>query len=134
MKFVGTRPTYQIFAIATFLTGCVYYLFNKFYIGKRPFDDSNDICKKRPPTLDIEDCEVTKKENDKSSAPLDVVSRIENDKLKGPIIESGPKNNQSMKGVTDIDGGSDSGVDNPAYAESEVPSDVTRKDDCKITK
>ncbi|XP_013135278.1 PREDICTED: uncharacterized protein LOC106100797 [Papilio polytes] len=134
MKFVGTRPTYQIFAIATFLTGCVYYLFNKFYIGKRPFDDSNDICKKRPPTLDIEDCEVTKKENDKSSAPLDVVSRIESDKLKGPIIESGPKNNQSMKGVTDIDGGSDSGVDNPAYAESEVPSDVTRKDDCKITK
>ncbi|XP_045537535.1 uncharacterized protein LOC106717587 [Papilio machaon] len=134
MKFVGTRPTYQIFAIATLLTGCVYYLFNKFYIGKRPYNDDNDICKKKPPTLDVEDCEVTKKENDKPIAPLDVVSRIENDKLKGPIIESGPKNNQQVKGVTEIDGGSDSGVDNPAYAESEASNDVIQKDDCKITK
>ncbi|KAK9504834.1 hypothetical protein O3M35_009014 [Rhynocoris fuscipes] len=32
MESVGTRPTYQIFALVTLLTGCIYYLFNKFYI------------------------------------------------------------------------------------------------------
>ncbi|XP_073990994.1 uncharacterized protein [Rhodnius prolixus] len=32
MESVGTRPTYQIFAAVTLLTGCIYYLFNKFYI------------------------------------------------------------------------------------------------------
>ena len=32
MKAVGTRPTYQIFSAMTLLTGCLYFLFNRFYI------------------------------------------------------------------------------------------------------
>ncbi|XP_068626476.1 uncharacterized protein [Battus philenor] len=127
MKFVGTRPTYQIFAIATFLTGCVYYLFNKFYIGKRARDDKNDLCKKTPPTLDVEDCDQSKKDNDKSCAPQDVVSRIENDKIKIPIIEITKVSNQQVKIPAEVDGSSDSGVDNPAYNETESTNDVQRQ-------
>ncbi|CAH2050547.1 unnamed protein product, partial [Iphiclides podalirius] len=86
MKFVGTRPTYQIFALATFLTGCVYYLFNKFYIGKRPcIDDENDICKKRPINLDVEGCDASKIQNDKTCPPQDVATKNGTNNVKSPI-------------------------------------------------
>ncbi|XP_075232468.1 uncharacterized protein LOC142330866 isoform X2 [Lycorma delicatula] len=35
MQAVGTRPTYQIFSAVTLVTGCIYYLFNHFYIENR---------------------------------------------------------------------------------------------------
>lgn len=35
MKSIGTRPTYQVFSIVALITGCVYFLFNKFYVQKR---------------------------------------------------------------------------------------------------
>jgi uncharacterized membrane protein len=36
MKAFGTRPTYRIFAVACTVTGLLYFLFNKFYLRKRP--------------------------------------------------------------------------------------------------
>lgn len=36
MKAFGTRPTYRIFAVACTITGIVYFLFNQFYLRKRP--------------------------------------------------------------------------------------------------
>uniref|UniRef100_A0A1B6CUD4 Major facilitator superfamily (MFS) profile domain-containing protein n=1 Tax=Clastoptera arizonana TaxID=38151 RepID=A0A1B6CUD4_9HEMI len=35
MKAVGTRPTYQIFSVVMLITGCLYYIFNHFYIVRR---------------------------------------------------------------------------------------------------
>ncbi|XP_023714958.1 uncharacterized protein LOC111868499 [Cryptotermes secundus] len=36
MKAFDTRPTYRIFAVACTVTGILYFLFNKFYLRKRP--------------------------------------------------------------------------------------------------
>jgi hypothetical protein len=36
MKAFDTRPTYRIFAVACTITGLLYFLFNKFYLRKRP--------------------------------------------------------------------------------------------------
>jgi hypothetical protein len=36
MKAFDTRPTYRIFAVACTITGILYFLFNMFYLRKRP--------------------------------------------------------------------------------------------------
>lgn len=131
MKFFGTRPTYQIFATATFITGCIYFLFNKFYLHKRAASDENDLCKKKPKELDVECRETVIKDGDKLPAPLDN-AKIESNKDDATINKS--KNGdvkQQAKLVRDnTDGGSDSGVDNPAYNETEI-STISKKDDSK---
>lgn len=124
MKYFGTRPTYQIFAGATFITGCIYFLFNKFYIRKHVTTDDDDICKKKP-ALDVESREM---EQSKASAPPDVAAKVEGkpenaDKAK---VEC---NQQTKLAPDNIDGGSDSGVDNPAYTDTDNSSE--RKDDSK---
>ncbi|XP_014276523.1 uncharacterized protein [Halyomorpha halys] len=45
MEAVGTRPTYQIFSAVTLLTGCLYFLFNRFYIvhhAESSMDEKDD--------------------------------------------------------------------------------------------
>ncbi|XP_041974938.1 uncharacterized protein LOC121730128 [Aricia agestis] len=114
MKFIGTRPTYQLFAGATLITGCIYYLFNKFYIGDRKMNDDNDICKKKHT-----DVEATNKTTKLEISPLDVASKIE------------PKSYDVSKNDApeNVDGGSDSGVDNPAFNDEE--SNRKKKDEEK---
>lgn len=107
MKFFGTRPTYQIFSGATFITGCIYYLFNKFYLRTRAAGDDNDLCKKKP--TDVENREP------KEEKPIDVATKNETT----DAVVSEPR----TKLVADsTDGGSDSGVENPAYNDTETPS------------
>lgn len=48
MKAFGTRPTYQIFAAVTLITGIMYFFFNALYLRKRPQVEGNDIVKKKP--------------------------------------------------------------------------------------
>jgi len=48
MKGFGTRPTYQIFAVVTLVTGIIYFIFNAAYLKKRPQLEGNDIIKQRP--------------------------------------------------------------------------------------
>jgi predicted MFS family arabinose efflux permease len=36
MTAFGTRPTYRVFAVACTITGIFYFLFNQFYLRKRP--------------------------------------------------------------------------------------------------
>lgn len=48
MKGFGTRPTYQIFAVVTLVTGIIYFIFNVAYLKKRPQLEGNDIIKQRP--------------------------------------------------------------------------------------
>ena len=36
MKAFGTRETYRVFSSVCIITGVVYFLFNKFYLRKRP--------------------------------------------------------------------------------------------------
>lgn len=47
MKGFGTRPTYQIFAVVTLLTGIIYFIFNAAYLKKRSQLEGNDIVKKQ---------------------------------------------------------------------------------------
>ncbi|KAJ0182447.1 hypothetical protein K1T71_001816 [Dendrolimus kikuchii] len=128
MKFFGTRPTYQIFAGATFITGCIYYLLNKFYLRKRANRYDNDIYKKKPVT-DIESREMS---NDKQNSNKDVASKIENTKLDNLSTEKTLVTNQGDKIVSDsIDGGSDSGVDNLAFSETESTNGGKKHNDVK---
>lgn len=61
MNAVGTRPTYQIFAVATLITGFLYLFFNLTYLSKRPQVEGNDIVKKIPKDKTItENGEISK--------------------------------------------------------------------------
>ncbi|XP_043494218.1 uncharacterized protein LOC122519090 isoform X1 [Polistes fuscatus] len=51
MKAFGTRPTYQIFAVISLVTGLIYFFFNALYLKKRPQVEGNDIVKKKPKTM-----------------------------------------------------------------------------------
>lgn len=115
MKFFGTRPTYQIFSGATFITGCIYYLFNKFYLHKKAVSDDNDLYKKKP--TDIES-----REPKEEKAVTDGV-------VKNDIAETVTSVNINKLVADSTDGGSDSGVDNPAF-DSET---VFKKDETKAT-
>ncbi|CAH0727396.1 unnamed protein product, partial [Brenthis ino] len=120
MKFFGTRPTYQLFAAATFITGCFYYLFNQFYIRKRAMGDENDLCKKKPAILDAE-------KREKINPTIDVATENEVNK-----IETSKATNPQIKLVSDsIDGSSDSGVDNPAYNDNVETTVNDKKNDDK---
>ncbi|KAG5333814.1 MFSD6 protein, partial [Acromyrmex heyeri] len=55
MKFFGTRPTYQIFAVVTLLTGIIYFIFNVTYLKNRSQLEGNDIVKKKPKNIDEQD-------------------------------------------------------------------------------
>ncbi|XP_075974013.1 uncharacterized protein LOC142975165 [Anticarsia gemmatalis] len=131
MKFVGTRPTYQIFSGAAFITGCIYYLFNKFYLRKRVAKDESDFCKKKPAPADIE-CNETNKEGEKAVSTIDVASKAEvkQDTINSVADKCKETDSNRAKLISDnTDGGSDSGVDNPAYNETESEP---RKEESKV--
>ncbi|XP_011146297.1 uncharacterized protein LOC105187278 [Harpegnathos saltator] len=64
MKAFGTRPTYQIFAVVTLLTGVMYLAFNLTYLKRRPQLEGNDIVKKKPKSTDVSQNSLEKKSND----------------------------------------------------------------------
>lgn len=55
MKSFGTRPTYQIFAVVTLVTGIIYFIFNVTYLKKRSQLEGNDIVKKKPKNINKQD-------------------------------------------------------------------------------
>ncbi|PZC75174.1 hypothetical protein B5X24_HaOG206589 [Helicoverpa armigera] len=129
MKFFGTRPTYQIFAGATFITGCIYYLFNTFYLRKRAVVYDDDFCKKKKTPADIEGNEPNK-DSDKTVPSIDVASKIEAKQENSVVDKVKEPDSSRTKLVSDsADGGSDSGVDNPTYNETEAPE--ARKEESK---
>lgn len=66
MQAVGTRPTYQIFSAVTLFTGCVYFLFNRFYIVHHAeVTETNDF--KKEPEKKEEGKENNKKSSKKES-------------------------------------------------------------------
>lgn len=80
--------------------------------------DENDICKKRSPT----DVEGQDKIKDEKTTDVIQTEDSNEDKLKVTDL-------QKTKLVADnTDGGSDSGVENPAYNETEATSNGTRKE------
>ncbi|KAL0901417.1 hypothetical protein ABMA27_006683 [Loxostege sticticalis] len=130
MKYFGTRPTYQIFAASTFITGCIYFLFNQFFIRKRTKTDvdADDICKKKPAALDVECRDTLNMEASKTK--VDVAAKLESKAESSPDKAKPQDVNQQAKLTPDsIDGGSDSGVDNPAYTDTDNSSE--RKEDVK---
>ncbi|KAI5635585.1 MFS_1 like family domain-containing protein [Phthorimaea operculella] len=127
MKFFGTRPTYQIFSAATLLTGCIYYLFNALYLRKRPGKSThdNDICKKKP-ELDVESRDP--KENDKvSTPPLPIDGAVKPDDPAKETLDV-PKDVPLKLTADNTDGSSDSGVDNPAFSETEIVNSEKKND------
>ncbi|KMQ90849.1 macrophage mhc class i receptor 2-like protein [Lasius niger] len=54
MKTFGTRPTYQIFAVVTLVTGIIYLIFNMTYLKKRSQLEGNDIVKKKSRNIDVQ--------------------------------------------------------------------------------
>lgn len=54
MKTFGTRPTYQIFAVVTLVTGIIYLIFNMTYLKKRSQFEGNDIVKKKSRNIDVQ--------------------------------------------------------------------------------
>lgn len=127
MKFFGTRPTYQMFAGATFITGCIYYLFNKFYLRKRQqtVEEQKDMHRKKISFLDVENCD--KKETDKNNVSLDVTSKVvdKQECLTNEKVNIKNTNLQKKLIPDNIDGSSDSGVDNPGFIETDS-SNVTK--------
>ncbi|KAL0119338.1 hypothetical protein PUN28_009720 [Cardiocondyla obscurior] len=55
MKAFGTRPTYQIFAVMTLVTGIIYFIFNATYLKKRSQIEGNDIVKQKPKNSNQQD-------------------------------------------------------------------------------
>ncbi|KAK7863740.1 hypothetical protein R5R35_011144 [Gryllus longicercus] len=45
MTWIGTRPTYQVFAASCLVIGVIYFLTHKLYLRRRPDRTSNDIVK-----------------------------------------------------------------------------------------
>lgn len=108
----------------------MYYLFNKFYLHKRAASDENDLCKKKPKELDVECRETVIKDVDKLPAALEG-AKIESNKDDLTAKSKNGDVKQQAKAVPDnTDGSSDSGVDNPAYNETEI-STISKKDDNK---
>ncbi|XP_070160005.1 uncharacterized protein [Polyergus mexicanus] len=56
MKAFGTRPTYQIFAVITLVTGIIYLIFNITYLKKRSQFEGNDIVQKKSKNIDAQNC------------------------------------------------------------------------------
>ncbi|XP_039285429.1 uncharacterized protein LOC111051467 [Nilaparvata lugens] len=83
MQAVGTRPTYQIFSATTLITGCIYYLFNHFYIKQRAVQKENF----NAPITNL-DKEKEAKESYGSSFGNDVKHVIENTPLNNPSNNS----------------------------------------------
>ncbi|XP_045495016.1 major facilitator superfamily domain-containing protein 6-A-like [Colias croceus] len=107
MKYFGTRTTYRLFAGATLVTGCIYFLFNRFCIRKFVKDRENNACKKAN-MLDVEGVETIRGQ------------KVNTDVAKDASKLNEMSNLDRLKLVTDsTDGGSDSGVENPAYTEHE---------------
>ncbi|XP_043287431.1 major facilitator superfamily domain-containing protein 6-B [Venturia canescens] len=77
MKAFGTRPTYQIFAAASLITGIVYFMFNYLYLKKRPQVEGNDIVKKKPKVKKSSNIEA----NGLDNMGMDLVERNEIKKL-----------------------------------------------------
>lgn len=85
--------------------------------------DENDLCKKRSP------------------ADVEGQDKIKDDKIKNTDGAKTEESNDAKLKVTDApktklvvdstDGGSDSGVENPAYNETETSSNGTRRDEPK---
>lgn len=130
MKFFGTRPTYQIFAGATFITGCIYYLFNAFYLRKRTVVYEDDFCKKKKTPADVEGND-TNKDGEKTVPAIDVASKTEA-KLENTVVDKvkEPDSNRTKLVPDSADGSSDSGVDNPAYNETDAAE--AKKDENKV--
>lgn len=116
MKAFGTRPTYQIFSVATFITGCIYFLFNRFYLSKliRKDEENDDDCKKQS-SVDIEGRDGKESIDATKKLEMNTIDKV--DTVVGEI-KCPPDN---------IDGSSDSGVDNPAYSEQDSPTTDARK-------
>ena len=80
MKAFGTRPTYQIFAALSLITGIIYFFFNLLYLKKQPQVEGNDIVKKKPKKL------PNLNQNGIENGPLNLAERNEMKKLEADGI------------------------------------------------
>ncbi|RZF39206.1 hypothetical protein LSTR_LSTR012948 [Laodelphax striatellus] len=88
MQAVGTRPTYQIFSATTLITGCIYYLFNHFYIKQHTVQRENFNAPTKSLPITNLDKEKEAKESFGNPFGNDVKHVIENTPLNNPSNNS----------------------------------------------
>lgn len=91
MKAFGTRPTYQIFAVVTLVTGIIYFVFNVAYLKKRPQLEGNDIVKKKPKTINVKSSEKHTNDINLEEKPQlkEIEKKTEDNLMKNDGIDNG---------------------------------------------
>ncbi|XP_032677728.1 major facilitator superfamily domain-containing protein 6 [Odontomachus brunneus] len=91
MKAFGTRPTYQIFAVITLVTGIIYFIFNVAYLKKRPQVEGNDIVKKKPKPTDVKSSEKHTNDINLEEKPQlkEIEKKREDNSVKNDGIDNG---------------------------------------------
>jgi len=98
MKGFGTRPTYQIFAVITLVTGIIYFIFNATYLKKRSQLEGNDIVKKKPKNINEQDSpkkhtnDISLNEKSQNKRINNKINTMENDN--GEFLKEESQNNK----------------------------------------
>lgn len=142
MNAIGTRPTYQIFAGVSLITGCIYFLFNKFYIARNT-KHQDKTWQKNPKGKDVESCPKADIANGKpqnEKMPLkDCKNNVSlymesnpNSSIKGEECQNEQNANDSKRSIVtkEIEVKKD-GVDNPVFEEIDLPVVANCKDESK---
>jgi hypothetical protein len=93
IKNVGTRPTYQIFAISSVVFSIIYFLFHKFVTLKRPQRKINDIMKPQDREIQMENGSAVKT----TSEEKPVEKQAENTNEEDTKTEDDVKKDDSQK-------------------------------------
>lgn len=107
MTGFGTRPTYQIFAVITLVTGIIYFIFNATYLRKRSQLEGNDI-KQKPKKINEQNSskkytnDINLEEKPQSERISDKSNMIENDN-KGFQKEESQNNKKNELNLTEIE-------------------------------
>ncbi|XP_077298637.1 uncharacterized protein LOC143919921 [Arctopsyche grandis] len=142
MNAIGTRLTYQIFAGVSMITGCIYFLFNKFYIARNT-KHQDKTWQKNPKGKDVESCPKADAANGKpqnEKMPLkDCKNNVSlymetnpNNSIKGEECQNEQIADDSKRSIItkEIEVKKD-GVDNPVFEEIDLPVEANCKDESK---
>ncbi|XP_014252834.1 uncharacterized protein LOC106668510 [Cimex lectularius] len=106
MEGVGTRPTYQIFSAVTLITGCIYFLFNHFFIShhsdeaKEKRAKEQEAQQEKEPNKDNKNNNTNQKKNGDETVSMSAVSN----NLNSNDIRNNIPNKNSNKNV-DVENG-----------------------------
>nr|CAD7600898.1 unnamed protein product [Timema genevievae] len=99
MKGFGTRSTFRIFSVMCTITGICYFLFNRFYLSRRPQSEGNEIGKKKVVPSTQDDCgqmEIAFTQNgEKTPGDIEKKAKSNRSNVESALSEAG-KINESL--------------------------------------